>query len=581
MRQLIDRRLLCATVLIWGLVCFGWSGCKYVRTAGSPMPEVAEETPEEEEDFAPLEPPAGAETTLPPETAAPEETEPTPEPESAAPAITETELIPPPPVEKPATVAPAQPKKAGPDDAVRAFYRALAEKDCAAAMRLRPGYAEERCRKITQTEILKLKIDFETPCEAVIFLKVHYAMGTAKQTWSGFLYCYRADGAWVIDDKSFDSKTARAEYQKKFVQYKACEEAQPEPVPAPAKPDEPKKTIEDPAAAREEKTTSPATAAKELPLPTREELSFGSQAVLDACWTMSQLNGMPGDERTSTVAESDAPPPAKPAPTHKPAPVPARWRDNIRRMLTPGGRKVVALTFNAGERRRETKGYDREVVNYLRANGVKATFFLGGKWMSTHPDKAKQLMADPLFEVGNLAWSGGNFRMLNERERREQVDWTQAQYELLREELVGAECAAALDAGESRSIPPIPYVFRFPYGTCNEQALAGLAEAGLPTIQWDVVTADSWSKQTAEGIEAIVMNKTKSGSIIICQADGAGHGTAAALSVFVPKLRAQGYQFVTVSELLRMGVADRHAECFEETPGDNAKYDEAFGKGLD
>lgn len=589
MKQAINRQLLITALGVFLVLIFcGWGGCKYIRTAGSPAPELAEEKPapeepanQEDEDFLPPEAPDGKEEDLPAPAAPEEEAEPaaetTPLSETSAPDITETTLATPEPepepVETPATVAPPRTATPGPDDAVRAFYQALNEKDCRAAMRLRPGYTAERCGKISKAQIINLKIDFKTPCEAVVYLKVGYLLGGAKQLWAGYLYCLKKDGRWIIDDKSFDSKTPRAEYQKKFVKYTACEETKQQPVTEAA---------EEPAAAapapKREEAEEPAP--KALPIPTREELSFGSQAVLDACWTMNQLNGMPGDERTAAAA-GDVTRPARLSPVNQPAAVPERWRDNIRRVFTTGGRKVVALTFNVGERRRENNGYDREIVNFLRANGVKATFFLGGKWMSTHPDKARQLIADPLFEIGNLAWSGGNFRMLNEREMREQVAWTQAQYEILREELIAGDCAAGLDAAELQSIPPVPFLFRFPYGTCNEQALKLLALVGLPTIQWDVVTADSWNKQTAAGIEAIIMEQAKSGSIIVCQADGTGHGTAEALSLVVPKLRAQGYQFVTVSELLRMGVADRQTECYEQTPGDNAKYDEAFGKGLD
>jgi peptidoglycan/xylan/chitin deacetylase (PgdA/CDA1 family) len=45
----------------------------------------------------------------------------------------------------------------------------------------------------------------------------------------------------------------------------------------------------------------------------------------------------------------------------------------------PGGEKLVALTFDLCERADDRTGYDRAIVNYLRAHAIAATFFAGGK----------------------------------------------------------------------------------------------------------------------------------------------------------------------------------------------------------
>ena len=45
-----------------------------------------------------------------------------------------------------------------------------------------------------------------------------------------------------------------------------------------------------------------------------------------------------------------------------------------------------------------------------------------------------QLVAEPLFEVGNHAWTHGNFGSARSERMREQIAWTQAQYELVRED---------------------------------------------------------------------------------------------------------------------------------------------------
>ena len=227
------------------------------------------------------------------------------------------------------------------------------------------------------------------------------------------------------------------------------------------------------------------------------------------------------------------------------------------------GRKVVALTFDLCEAAREISGYDREVVNYLRLNGVKATFFAGGKWMRSHPEKTLQIMADPLFEVGNHSWSHRDFRTLTPEQMEQQILWTQAQYELLWEELHSRPCAQHLDPVAMETIPRVPLLFRFPYGACSAEALQILARNGLAVIQWDIVTGDPARTQTPEGIARIVLQKTRPGSIIVCHANGRGHGTARALPLFVPRLRSMGYEFVTVSELLAGGAPVSTAQCDE------------------
>ena len=47
---------------------------------------------------------------------------------------------------------------------------------------------------------------------------------------------------------------------------------------------------------------------------------------------------------------------------------------------------------------------------------VKATFFPSGKWLLDHLERAEQLLADPLFQVGAHSWTHRNFRLLKEDE---------------------------------------------------------------------------------------------------------------------------------------------------------------------
>ncbi len=309
--------------------------------------------------------------------------------------------------------------------------------------------------------------------------------------------------------------------------------------------------------------------------PAMTEQTFGSQTILKNCFT--DLQGSPLDKKVVRPHPSDGY-----YPTLQPKlnqQVEQDLQNCIRRVNPANGRKRVALTFDLCERHSEKTGYDAEIVNYLRENEVKATFYAGGKWMHSHPDKTQQLMADPLFELGNHAWTHGNFRMLTDKEAREQILWTQAEYQKQRQELVEQQCASQYP-NELAKIPTTLKTFRFPYGTCKPESLQILADYGLPAIQWDVVTGDPDRKQSAEAIVNKVLRSVKSGSIIVAHANGRGHATAQALKKLVPALQELGYEFVTVSELLASGTAETHDECYEEKPGDNHKYDK-FGKGTD
>lgn len=245
--------------------------------------------------------------------------------------------------------------------------------------------------------------------------------------------------------------------------------------------------------------------------------------------------------------------------------------------MTPAdGRRLLALTFDLCESQEECAGYDAGLINFLRANKIKATLFAGGKWLQSHPDRAMQLIADPLFEIGNHSWSHPNFRLLDEARMQDQILRTQAQYALLREHLAALVQAKGLPVSEMDKIPPVPAAFRFPFGTCTPQALQLTAGLGLPAIQWNIVTADSVRSQTAEKIAGTILRRAQPGAIVIMHANGKGVHTARALALCVPQVQHQGYQFVTVSELLQAGPVFSTPSCYEEKPNDNLHYDRLF-----
>ncbi|MGA2404315.1 MAG: polysaccharide deacetylase family protein [Syntrophobacteraceae bacterium] len=286
------------------------------------------------------------------------------------------------------------------------------------------------------------------------------------------------------------------------------------------------------------------------------------------------LKGISPDKRvTPAPADLRNLPPSRTRPCETGPALSPETANSIRSVKLPENIKLIALTFDLCEGEKEISGYDSGIVNYLRANRIKATFFAGGKWMRSHPEKTMQLMAEPLFEIGNHSWNHRNFRKLGKKEAENQVLWTQAQYELIWEELHKRPSSHEAAEEQRKEIPRVPRVFRFPFGACNRDALKMLQDLGLPAIQWDVVSGDPAKYRSAEAIARTVLRSARPGSIIVFHANGRGHGTADSLPMFVPGLRKAGFDFVTVSELLASGAPVAVPECYEMKPGDNLRYD--------
>lgn len=303
-----------------------------------------------------------------------------------------------------------------------------------------------------------------------------------------------------------------------------------------------------------------------------------SARMLNRLWTSAELRGTPSDRLPRRLPKVDRRPPERTQPLVSLPPVPVERRQSIRGVKPFHGRKLLAITFDLCESAQEVSGYDAEIVNVLRTYQVPATFFAGGKWMRSHPEPSLQLMADPLFELGNHGWSHANPALLDSQRLAEQVLWTQAQYELLREELQRRLASAAMDPSVLDAVPRAMTLFRPPYGRCGARTLDALAGWGLTAIQWNMVGADPVPGLSPEALARNVLRQARPGGILVLHANGRGYATAAALPMIIQELRAKGYEMVTVNQLLASGEILSSPECYELKPGDNRRYDRLDGK---
>jgi peptidoglycan-N-acetylglucosamine deacetylase len=293
-----------------------------------------------------------------------------------------------------------------------------------------------------------------------------------------------------------------------------------------------------------------------------------------ACWPGDTMAGLPGERRPM----KGIPGAHQPMPTGavQPfSPVQPQLRGAIRRVKLPPGKKLVALTLDLCESGGEVSGYDAAIINYLRQSGTKATLFTGGKWMLSHPGRTQQLLSDPLFEMANHGFAHRNARGITGSALLDEILGPQRAYERLRAEFASAKCVASASADVS-ALPQRMGLFRFPFGSCNPQAMAAVNDQGLLAIQWDVSTGDPSPATTGAQIAHTMVAQTRPGSIIIAHANGRGYHTAEGLPLAIPKLKAMGYQFVTVSELLAAGEPVIVDSCYDSRPGDTDKYDFLF-----
>lgn len=295
-----------------------------------------------------------------------------------------------------------------------------------------------------------------------------------------------------------------------------------------------------------------------------------------ACFAPSELQARPGERNpvkgNRSFDRSDAP-----FPLASFAPVPDALRGAIRRVELPKGRKLVALTFDLCEQPGEVAGYDGAVIDYLRANKIKATLFIGGKWFRSHDERARQLIADPQFEIANHSWQHRNLRLLQGADLKQEIEGPQRAYELIRAKLAASQCVQTHPAIAS-AMPQRMGLFRFPFGACNADSLRAVNDAGLLAIQWDLSTGDPSPSQSALAIAGAMVRQTKPGSIVISHANGRGYHTAEALPLAIPKLKAAGFEFVTISELLAAGKPVVEQRCYDLRPGDTDHYDFWFRK---
>lgn len=167
------------------------------------------------------------------------------------------------------------------------------------------------------------------------------------------------------------------------------------------------------------------------------------------------------------------------------------------------------------------------ILETLRDENVKATFFLVGRWAEKNPEAVRRIAAEG-HDVANHSYS--HFRMGS-------LDLSQ-----IRNEISICTVKLAEISGKRSDL------FRPPYGDYNNQVVAAAREMGLYTIQWSVDSLD-WKPGISQAeIKCRIQSKVKPGSIILFHND-TPH-TANMLPDVIHSLKSRGYELVPVSQLI-------------------------------
>lgn len=193
----------------------------------------------------------------------------------------------------------------------------------------------------------------------------------------------------------------------------------------------------------------------------------------------------------------------------------------------PNGRKQVALTFDDGPDQK----YTDQILTILKKNQVRATFFVVGRQVKAHPDMLKRIHHEGHI-IGNHSWGHPSLSQLSDQQVAQEMNQTNHAVK----QLIGKEMR----------------LMRPPYGAVKGKVDL-LEQMGYEMIQWNIDTLD-WKKgRTAEDIINTVKSNLAPGSIIL-EHNGGGSRTETVKSLphLIEYLRQQGYQFVTIDEMLQV-----------------------------
>ena len=189
------------------------------------------------------------------------------------------------------------------------------------------------------------------------------------------------------------------------------------------------------------------------------------------------------------------------------------------------GRKVVAITFDDGPHPENTP----RLIDMLKERRIKATFYVVGNMVKYSPQLIRRMIAEG-HEIGNHTVTHGNLARMSD--------------DALRKELQAAHDQIIAETGVT------PRTMRPPGGAIKKsQKELMLREFGYPTILWSVDPED-WKRPGPAVVTSRLVNGASPGGILLVH--DLHKPTVDAMPSTLDQLLAQGYEFVTVTELIEL-----------------------------
>jgi peptidoglycan-N-acetylglucosamine deacetylase len=188
--------------------------------------------------------------------------------------------------------------------------------------------------------------------------------------------------------------------------------------------------------------------------------------------------------------------------------------------------REIALTFDDGPSSRSTP----RILEILKQNNIKATFFVLGKFVERNKDVLK-MVADGGHVIGNHTFTHASGKITD--------------LEKIRRELQKTDILIKDVTGQSTMY------FRPPFGFENWRFLTEAELMGYHVVLWTLDVADWDSNRTSDEMVKKIIRNTKNGSIILLH-DGGAHRDAVieALPEIIKAMKNEGYKFVTIDEMI-------------------------------
>jgi peptidoglycan-N-acetylglucosamine deacetylase len=207
--------------------------------------------------------------------------------------------------------------------------------------------------------------------------------------------------------------------------------------------------------------------------------------------------------------------------------IPKRYQGVTLNAVKPNqNHKIIALTFDDGP----WPKYTEQILDILKENNIKGTFFVIGRNMKNFPEIGKRIVADG-HTIANHTWHHWYHR-LNPKAAAYEIDAT--------EEIIYKTTGVRTN------------LFRPPGGVLGNGPAGYARSKKYSVIMWSADSHD-YKRPTAPRLLSNVMRDSKPGGIVLMH-DGGGvrDSTVKALPAMIEKFRNSGYRFVTMPEMLEI-----------------------------